>query len=71
MRARFRNGLVNAKPVTAGKVQEYQVDLHTQDYRFRRGTQHAFQPSSRATPTRPSGRYACCRTDFRHVVPAL
>ena len=46
MRARFRNGLVNAQPVTAGKVQEYQVDLHTQDYRFRRGHRIAVQVQS-------------------------
>jgi putative CocE/NonD family hydrolase len=46
MRARFRNGLVNAQPVTAGAVQEYRVDLHTQDYRFRRGHRIAVQVQS-------------------------
>ena len=37
LRGRFRNGFVTPKPITPNKVEEFVVDLHTQDYAFRKG----------------------------------
>jgi uncharacterized protein len=37
VRARFRNSFERPEAVVPGKVEEYVVDLHTQDYNFRRG----------------------------------
>jgi putative CocE/NonD family hydrolase len=46
LRARFRDGYDKAKPITPGKVGEYKVDLHTQDYRFKQGHRIAVQVQS-------------------------
>jgi putative CocE/NonD family hydrolase len=46
LRARFRDSYVTPKPITPGKVNEYKVDLHTQDYRFRKGHRIAVQVQS-------------------------
>ena len=37
VRARFRNSFERPEAVVPGKVEEYVVDLHTQDYNFKRG----------------------------------
>ena len=37
LRARFRNGFQHPKAITPNHVDEYVVDLHTQDYRFLKG----------------------------------
>ena len=37
VRARFRKGFEQPEAVVPGKVEAYAVDLHTQDYRFRKG----------------------------------
>ena len=37
LRGRFRNGFEKPEPITPGEVREYTIDLHTQDYRFRKG----------------------------------
>jgi len=37
LRGRFRNGFITPKPITPNKVEEFVVDLHTQDYTFRKG----------------------------------
>jgi uncharacterized protein len=36
-RGRFRDGYVTPHPITPGQVDEYKIDLHTQDYRFLKG----------------------------------
>jgi putative CocE/NonD family hydrolase len=36
-RGRFRDGFVTPHPITPNHVDEYKVDLHTQDYRFLKG----------------------------------
>ncbi|HEX3868764.1 MAG TPA: CocE/NonD family hydrolase [Gemmatimonadaceae bacterium] len=36
-RGRFRKGYVKAEPITPNHVDEYTVDMHTQDYRFKKG----------------------------------
>jgi len=36
-RGRFRQSFVTPHPITPNKVEEYAVDLHTQDYRFLAG----------------------------------
>ena len=45
-RARFRKGLSSPQPVTPYHVEEYVVDLHTQDYRFLEGHRIAVQVQS-------------------------
>jgi len=37
LRGRFREGFVTPKAITPNKVEEFVVDLHTQDYTFRKG----------------------------------
>jgi uncharacterized protein len=37
LRGRFRNGFAHPQPITPNHVDEYVVDLHTQDYRFLKG----------------------------------
>ena len=37
LRGRFRDGFEHPKAITPGHVDEYVVDLHTQDYRFLKG----------------------------------
>ena len=37
LRGRFRNGYVTPQPIAPGTVDEYKIDLHTQDYRFLKG----------------------------------
>lgn len=37
LRGRFRNGFRRPQPITPNHVDEYTVDLHTQDYRFLKG----------------------------------
>src|SRR4029078_13517218 len=37
LRGRFRNGFESPKAITPNKVEEFVVDLHTQDYTFRKG----------------------------------
>ncbi|MGI8547116.1 MAG: CocE/NonD family hydrolase [Gemmatimonadaceae bacterium] len=37
LRARFRNGFEHPQPIVPNHVDEYVVDLHTQDYRFLKG----------------------------------
>jgi putative CocE/NonD family hydrolase len=37
LRGRFRNGFEHPQPIIANHVDEYVVDLHTQDYRFLKG----------------------------------
>ena len=37
LRGRFRNGFVHPEPITPNHVDEYSIDLHTQDYRFQKG----------------------------------
>ena len=37
LRGRFRNGYVTPQPIAPGQVDEYKIDLHTQDYRFLKG----------------------------------
>ena len=37
LRGRFRHGFAHPQPITPNHVDEYVVDLHTQDYRFLRG----------------------------------
>jgi uncharacterized protein len=37
LRGRFRNGFAHPQPIVPNHVDEYVVDLHTQDYRFRKG----------------------------------
>jgi len=37
LRGRFRQSFEHPQPITPNKVEEYVVDLHTQDYRFRKG----------------------------------
>jgi hypothetical protein len=37
LRGRFRNGFVTPQAITPNKVEEFVVDLHTQDYTFRKG----------------------------------
>ncbi|HEY6829947.1 MAG TPA: CocE/NonD family hydrolase, partial [Gemmatimonadaceae bacterium] len=37
LRGRFRNGFETPKAITPNKVEEFVVDLHTQDYTFRKG----------------------------------
>ncbi len=46
LRARFRDGYDKPKAITPGRTDEYKVDLHTQDYRFRRGHRIAVQVQS-------------------------
>jgi len=36
-RGRFREGYTTPKPITPNQVEEYKVDLHTQDYKFLKG----------------------------------
>ncbi|PYQ80811.1 MAG: X-Pro dipeptidyl-peptidase, partial [Acidobacteria bacterium] len=36
-RGRYRNGIDKPEPIAAGAVERYTIDLHTQNYRFRRG----------------------------------
>jgi putative CocE/NonD family hydrolase len=36
-RGRFRNGFVKPQAIVPNHVDEYKVDLHTQDYRFKKG----------------------------------
>ena len=45
-RARFRDSYTTPKPITPGKTGEYKIDLHTQDYRFRKGHRIAVQVQS-------------------------
>ena len=37
LRGRFRNGFERPQPITPNHVDEYTIDLHTQDYRFLKG----------------------------------
>jgi putative CocE/NonD family hydrolase len=37
LRGRFRKGYVRPEPITPNRVEEFVVDLHTQDYRFKKG----------------------------------
>jgi len=37
LRGRFRNGFAHPQPITPNHVDEYVVDLHTQDYKFLKG----------------------------------
>jgi putative CocE/NonD family hydrolase len=37
LRGRFRKGFVNPLPLTPNAVEEFAVDLHTQDYKFKKG----------------------------------
>jgi len=37
LRGRFRKGFENPEPITPNHVDEYVVDLHTQDYKFKKG----------------------------------
>ncbi|HET9010400.1 MAG TPA: CocE/NonD family hydrolase [Gemmatimonadaceae bacterium] len=37
LRARFRNGVERPQPVVPGRIETYTIDLHSQDYRFRKG----------------------------------
>jgi uncharacterized protein len=37
LRGRFRKSFEHPQPITPNRVEEYVVDLHTQDYRFRKG----------------------------------
>jgi putative CocE/NonD family hydrolase len=46
MRARFRNSLSKPQPVVPNRVSEYVVDLHTQNYRFKKGHRIAVQVQS-------------------------
>jgi putative CocE/NonD family hydrolase len=46
LRARFRDSYTTPKPITPGKTGEYKIDLHTQDYRFKRGHRIAVQVQS-------------------------
>ncbi len=39
-RGRFRKGFEHPEAITPNHVDEYVVDLHTQDYKFRKGTSH-------------------------------
>ncbi|MDB4914403.1 MAG: hydrolase CocE/NonD family protein, partial [Gemmatimonadetes bacterium] len=45
-RGRFRKGFEKALPITANKVEEYTVDLHTQSYRFLKGHRIMLQVQS-------------------------
>jgi len=36
-RGRYRNSVDKPEPIAAGAVEHYSIDLHTQNYRFRRG----------------------------------
>ena len=46
MRARFRKSFSTPEAITANRVQEYVIDLHTQDYRFKKGHRIAVQVQS-------------------------
>jgi putative CocE/NonD family hydrolase len=46
LRGRFRDGFVTPKPITPNQTNEYRIDLHTQDYRFRKGHRIALQVQS-------------------------
>jgi predicted acyl esterase len=37
LRGRFRKGFETPRPITPNQVEEYVVDLHTQDYKFLKG----------------------------------
>ena len=37
LRGRFRKGFVIPQPITPNRVDEYVIDLHTQNYKFRKG----------------------------------
>jgi putative CocE/NonD family hydrolase len=37
LRGRFRHGFAHAQPIAPNHVDEYVIDLHTQDYRFLKG----------------------------------
>ncbi len=37
LRGRFRNGFVHPQPITPNHIDEYTIDLHTQNYRFLTG----------------------------------
>ncbi|HVS59876.1 MAG TPA: CocE/NonD family hydrolase, partial [Gemmatimonadaceae bacterium] len=37
LRARFRKSFEHPQPITPNRIEEYVVDLHTQNYRFRKG----------------------------------
>jgi hypothetical protein len=47
LRARFRHGYVRPEPITPNKIEPFVVDLHTQDYRFRKG--HRIQVQMQST----------------------
>ena len=46
MRARFRNSLAKPEPIIPNRVSEYVIDLHTQNYRFKKGHRIAVQIQS-------------------------
>ena len=46
LRARFRKSFTRPQPIVRGRVDEYVMDLHTQDYRFRKGHRIAVQVQS-------------------------
>jgi putative CocE/NonD family hydrolase len=46
LRGRFRNGFAHAQATTPNHVDEYVIDLHTQNYRFRKGDRIMVQVQS-------------------------
>jgi uncharacterized protein len=46
LRGRFRKSFSNPEAIPANQVREYVIDLHTQDYRFRKGHRIAVQVQS-------------------------
>jgi putative CocE/NonD family hydrolase len=46
MRARFRKSFSTPEAIVPNHVQEYAIDLHTQDYRFKKGHRIAMQVQS-------------------------
>src|SRR6185295_15352588 len=50
LRGRFRNGFENPQPIQPGHVDEYVIDLHTQDYTFKKGHRIMVQVQSSWSP---------------------
>ena len=45
-RGRYRHGLEKPEPIVPGSIERYHIDLHTQNYRFRRGHRLMIQVQS-------------------------
>ena len=67
LRGRFRKGFETPQPITPNRVEEFDVDLHTQNYKFLKGHRIMVQVQSTWFPSSTEIRRPSCRTFSRRT----